>query len=353
MTYISAFHCNGGIVMCADTQETVESEKEYSEKLYIAGDQNYPLAIGGAGLGEAADALSQEIIERANAAQPATIKELRSLIKASIENVYTKDVPISAWGRQYRTAQYLIAAKPRNDRFVIFKIVGRRVWLVEESVIIGYATAVNKALLKRLYRRNLPMQQAVMLAVYLVSMSKDIDAFVGGETRVAVVVENGASIDDPEFIKHAESRVREFLRLTDGFFLDSVDGSLNPSAFSEKMEEFKTKIVSGREEYMRWSAARTLQRTFSDPSYKGDPYPKAFPGAVTTLMGDGSVRVREDTPEEIEDRKRIFEAGRQGFNALAGSQLQSLIAGRQVLYIGEEKIQVRGTAGPVPESTKS
>jgi 20S proteasome alpha/beta subunit len=116
MTYIAAFKCNEGIVMCADTQETIESrsgygaEKQYSEKLYAIESRSYPLAIGGAGLSEPMEALSQEVMTRAENEQPATIRQLRDLVSAAIEYVYEHDVPISAWPAQYRTVEYLLAA---------------------------------------------------------------------------------------------------------------------------------------------------------------------------------------------------------------------------------------------------
>jgi hypothetical protein len=49
MTYVAAFHCERGIVMCADTQESIGEGKNYVEKLEAIGGFSYPLAIGSAG----------------------------------------------------------------------------------------------------------------------------------------------------------------------------------------------------------------------------------------------------------------------------------------------------------------
>src|SRR5881296_2856380 len=89
MTYIAAFECKGGIVMCADTQETHKpragymEEKEYVEKLYIPEKLSYPVAVGGAGLDEPIEAFSLELFERAEREKPATVNELRTLIQSS------------------------------------------------------------------------------------------------------------------------------------------------------------------------------------------------------------------------------------------------------------------------------
>ncbi len=66
MTYIAAFRCAEGFVCCADTQETIEDQKQYVEKLaaFGEGEYPYPFVIGGAGNGEIIEALTQEISER-------------------------------------------------------------------------------------------------------------------------------------------------------------------------------------------------------------------------------------------------------------------------------------------------
>ena len=298
MTYISAFRCLGGIVMSADTQEDWGDQKNYVEKLTIVEEHAYPLAIGGAGIADLIDPMVQEVTERAAEIKPATAKELATLIKEAIVTVYRDDLPWLAVKKHERTPEFLIAAKPTAEDYCIFRIKGKRLYPVKDMAIIGYATPVNSALLKRMYRDNLPMQQAVMLAVYLVSISKKLDSGVGGETRIAVVTENGAWIDDPEYIAEAEKRVEEFLKLTDEMFLTCIDVSIAPSDYIVKNTLLTGRIDALRERYLRDSATRLLTRTHTDPMYPGEPYPKLFGGASITANPDGSVAVREMTQEE-------------------------------------------------------
>ena len=51
MTYIAAFKCLGGVVICADTQAAIGDYKQYTEKLLVVPNAAYPLAVGGAGGG--------------------------------------------------------------------------------------------------------------------------------------------------------------------------------------------------------------------------------------------------------------------------------------------------------------
>ena len=349
MTYIAAFHCLGGIAMCADTQESVEEYKSYTEKIAIVEDLSYPLAVGGAGFSDLIDCLTAEIIERAAAQKPATKADLKKMLRDAIAHVYETDVPTLVMGRQFRTPELVIAAKT-GEGFCIFTTKGKRVLAEAARAIIGYGTVSNFELLKRLHKPSLPMQQAVMLAVYLTSQSIKTDRDVGGEPRVAVVVNNGAWIDDTEYIAVAEQRVKDFLALTDEMFLTCIDVSIAPTAYQAKTVDVMQRIATLREQYLRYSAARSLQRTFGDPTYRGEPYPKIFTGAVTMLMGDGSIQVREDTSEEIARRKELYEAASAGYNRVAGDRFNALLNGRTPIYLGEEIVHVKGTAGPVAES---
>lgn len=309
MTYISAFRCQGGIVMSADTQESWGDYKNYVEKLSIVEDRSYPLAIGGAGVADLIEPMTQEVIERSIEAKPATAAELRRLLREVVATVYREDLPWLVTRKQERTPEFLIAAKPLEEECCIFRIKGKRLYSIKNVSAIGYGTPTDYVLLERMYRPDLPMQQAVMLAIYLVSLSKKTAEGVGGDTSIAVISDNGAWIDDPIYIKKFETFIGDFLRLIDRLFLNCVDVSIPPeSAFPEKLEKFGEDVKRLRTVALNYSAARALQQANDDPNFPGYPYPKIFPGATSVIMEDGSVIVKEDAPELIRARSEVFAA---------------------------------------------
>lgn len=355
MTYIAAFRCRDGIVMCADTQETIEggnepAEKQYAEKLYVLDDYSYPLAIGGAGLSEPIEAFAQEVRERAAINKPETVNGLIALAKEAISEVYASDMPVSVNPKAFRTAQYLIAAKPSNGPFTLLKVTGKRVFKIAGNyAIIGYATATNAALLKRFFRPELPIQQAVVLAVLLVLQSKAINEGVGFDTQVAVVTSKAAALEEADYIANSEQRVSDFLRLVDSLFLASVDNSIPPSKFPEVLTQFGAAITQLRERFLRETAVIMLNGIFTGRSAAW-AYPKIFPGAIIEV-GTSGVIAREDTPEELERRRQMFEALKESSNQRANKQFIEMIGNRTSLYLGEETIQVRGTSGFVESGT--
>jgi 20S proteasome alpha/beta subunit len=347
MTYIAAFHCEGGIVLCTDTQETIGDQKRDVEKLYTS--DNYPLAIGGAGIDEATDAFAQEVIERVEREQPQTIPELTNLLKAALLEVIDQDSQTSNWSDEYKKAQYIVAAWPNHDKAVIFRIRGRRVYRVKDHVIIGYETAPNYLLLKRMYKKSLPMVQAVMLAVYLVSQSKELDAYVGGETRIAIVDGDRAQIDYPEYIKNAEARIADFVKLIDTLFLLSVDPTISPSGFPAIVEAFAKDLTALRQSWLDQSAHIWFHRHLSHPEDSVEPYEKVFPGAMMTFMANGNVNISEEPPETKNQRLEMMrEADRQiEERRVADANLKQLIAGRTSLYEGRERVLLRPARPPL------
>jgi len=317
MTYISALRSVDGLVMCADTQESWGDYKNYVEKLRIVRDRRYPLAIGGAGIGDLLDALMQEVVERAAKSQPRTVAKLRALLETSVQTVYRDDLPWLVVKKQERTPQFLVCAKPSHDDYCIFKIQGKRISEVKEHAIIGYATPANNNLLSRLYRRDLSMQQAVMLALYLVSLSKKLDEGVGGEnSAIAIVTDDGVWADDPEYTRGFEKFIDNFRTLTDSLFLTSLDMSIPPdSVFPVKLKEFGDAISILRDQAFRYSAEYIANSSRSrDAQYhrKDAPYPKFFPGASIESGTDGTLQVREMTKNEQEQvfASMEFEGGK-------------------------------------------
>lgn len=283
MTYIAAFHCRDGIVMCADTQETVGEYKNYVEK--IEATEGYPLAVAGAGAGELIDALTDEVKTQFIASKPATIAAAKDAVSAALNKVYEEDLPVLVLPKQHRTSRLLLAFKPNNDDFCIVTTQGRRLLNKNlERGIIGYSNDYNNELLKRLHRPSLPMSQAVALAVYLVSQSKKFDRDVGGETSIAVITSTGAYIDEKAWIEVLEKRADEILPLIDKLFLACTDIGLSKTEYEGELSSFVEAAKAVRNRHLQFAAERMLGKQLM----ADDPYPKFPLGGSITINPDAS-----------------------------------------------------------------
>ena len=294
MTYIAAFRCEGGIVMCADTLESFEYDedghKEYVEKLEIG--EEYPISIGGAGVGEIIEAATQEILDRCRSAKPANKSALRKLVLASLEKVYKEDVPVLVIDKQARSPELLISAKPEKDDFRIFRVRGRRVWDIPDLRIVGYGTKYNKELLRRLFRADLSMLQAVALATYLVSQSKLVDKGVGGEIRITVVTNRGAFQEKPTYISYLETRARDFIKQTDALFLACLDTSLGEKRLRKEIKAFTDDVIVKYRSHID----ATLEGLTMKEAFEYHPYQKT-PMETAISFGMKGLRATHDEAE--------------------------------------------------------
>jgi hypothetical protein len=302
MTYIAAFRCAEGFVCCADTQETVEDQKQYTEKLLAFGSGSYPIVLGGAGHGELVDALTQEISESLISGKPQGEHAVRQCIRQAIDRVYSGDVPYMVMKRSFRSPQLLIAlnASSVDSDFQLFYTQGRRVHHVPAGrAIIGYATAPNNALLKRFHDPQMAMGRAIILASYLVSQSKLIDGGVGGETSIAFVSQVTAVIEDASFIRMLEATVNDFVPIVDQLFLLFSDSGLSKNDFENAVTVFTELLRVQRESLLLRTAEYVKARLDHGFLHDIRPYPKAPPGSQIQISvgpetGEKIVKLADD-----------------------------------------------------------
>ena len=289
--------------MCADTLEsyTEDDHKEYVEKLEFS--ENYAISIGGAGVADIIEAATQEILDRCLQVKPKDKKTARNLILESLKTVYRNDVPVLVLDKQARSPELLISVKPKKDDFCIFRVRGRRVWDIPNFRIIGWGTKYNRELLRRLFRDNLPMLQGVALATYLVSQSKLVDQWVGGQTMVTVVTERGAFLENPAYISYLESRANAFIKQTDELFLACLDTSLGEKRLRKCINAFTADAVA---KYRKHIDA-TLKGLTMKEVFEYHPYQKS---PTETLIGFGSAgfKATHDQAENQRFRREFRQA---------------------------------------------
>src|SRR5438874_451745 len=165
------------------------------------------------------------------------------MVQESIEEVHRSDAVVSAWPAMYRTTKCIVAAKPTNDDFTIFVITGKRVsYRKREPEIIGYATPINKAHMKRLYKADLSMQEGVILAIYLVAQSKAIYKDVGFDTKIAVVTATGAWQEPKADIAEMEERFAKMSPFVDRLLLAAPNVGMTEDAFNRTLKQFSEEM---------------------------------------------------------------------------------------------------------------
>jgi 20S proteasome alpha/beta subunit len=302
VTYIAAFRCYEGVVLCADTQETTGDQKAYAEKLETIDGEKYALTLGGAGTADVVDSFAQKLGEDC-ASATCELDEFDKLIRKSLIDFYKTEVPLLNLTKRQAAARFIICARHKPSASVgLWVTKGVRVFPVPDFKIIGWDSPVYVHLAKRLYRPDMPMHQAVVLAVALLSFAKATALYVGGEPRVTVVGRYSQLIETDEYISAVHERIQQFNRITDDLFFSSVDLTIPASHYKKNLQLFQDIALELREQF-QFDAARRLAKRMSEKDWKGDVY-LTFPAGCFYSFNtdeDGNViNIELRDPEEKE-----------------------------------------------------
>lgn len=310
MSYLAAFRSADGVVMSADTQETVGDEKVYVEKITIDRREpgQYGLVIGGAGRGELVDGFVQQLTRKSKKSKPKNLSALEKLIEAVLTEFYAKDV-------------HLLPGKGKGIKFLIsatcsvggadvglWRTSGARVFEVPKYAAIGYNAQLCQHVARRSYKSDLPLGQLVLLATYVVAISKSVAVSVGGEdTQVVVIRDNGIYPEPVEYIRDLEGRLKSYEKQITDIFLACADTSIHVHVLQTLLAEFsETTLLLHRQHIDRTLEGKTLV----DLMNTNDPYAKRPVGSVITGLHNGTL-VFEHDPEKLKEKLARFRWARE------------------------------------------
>jgi 20S proteasome alpha/beta subunit len=291
--------------MSCDTQETTGDYKMSVEKLAVIEFGNHHLVVGGAGIADFCDSFVQML--RDNSEECVGSDALRRMIQRKLTDFYTTDIEKVA--KHHQRLKLLIAARALDGSMepALWVTVGRRVRNVSDYMGIGIDEPLYRHIAQQLYRQDLPLGQLVFLALLTLSVAKDTSAYVGGESRVAVVTRYAIDLEEPEYVAKLELRLTEIQKRVNEFLLACPDTGISPGEFSGKLRALQEELLVFRHSYLT-EAAEAVAARIGKPDWQGDAYPKFPLGVFIRLKVDGTVDYKEAEEYRTSLRKSIAEA---------------------------------------------
>jgi 20S proteasome alpha/beta subunit len=244
---IAGFRCQDGIVVCADTQETLGSAKKNVPKLeFTKGptwsvEQNeminhdLALALCGAGHGPFVDKIASRAWDALKGV--ADIDEASDAVESMIKETYQE------FGQIYQPGSFpeaeLIYGITIGGQSRLFQACGPIV-LEKSYASSGIGHYLADFLAERMGANGehgwLTTRQCVAVAAYILFQAKEHVEGCGGDSHIAVLRESESSgMVDSELVEH----LTEYLKLADRFtgelLLDTADFSMSDSALAEKI----------------------------------------------------------------------------------------------------------------------
>jgi 20S proteasome alpha/beta subunit len=197
VTIIAGFKCDGGVVLCADTQETLSITKRNVEKLrvepkyksfsqHIAG-IDLTVAFCGAGHGPFIDMLTSELGKAARACT--THDEAAEAMKARVEEVHARYREIYQDG-SFPEVEILYAIRTAGQSS-LYLAAGPVVIEKQTFECSGVGAHLANYIASRMYHTSMTLPQCVTLAAYILLQAKNHVEGCGGESHIAVLDNTG------------------------------------------------------------------------------------------------------------------------------------------------------------------
>ena len=272
MTLIAAFRCAEGVVLCADSQETIGDYRVHVDKIAPISLGAYQAVIGGAGHGQLVDGFAERVSEemqtwKAGLQQRAIKAKIATLLLDYYRNEVAAD-PSSPEDKQMR---FLFCVRdPRSGRVYLWHSMSSSVITVDRYSLIGWDEAIYKHEVKRLYHENAPALRCILLGVHLFSLGKATSNYIGGPTQIVGLLDTSrwakahpkirqayelatksVWVEDPQRVSELEERMTTLDATMSKLLLDCADTTIHSKIFAENLEQFKKRMLELREGYIR------------------------------------------------------------------------------------------------------
>jgi hypothetical protein len=228
MSIAAAIMCADGIVLCADSQETIDQYfKVHKPKLIELPlvSPDLKAVVVGAGDGMFMDILIERISEKIDLAIPNS-GAIQTAIDVAVKEICSSNWPLYAAQNDRPQARLLVGVKAVDGLF-LFDVSTPMVRSADRYTFIGcgYDLALYKA--KQLFRPELPAEIAAKLLIHILDIVKENVEFCGGDTHLAIITPNGAV--DHKTSEYVENAAKGYKRFSQGMDCVSALLSLLPA----------------------------------------------------------------------------------------------------------------------------
>lgn len=188
MTVAAGYVCSEGVILCADTQETVPGfTKTDTTKLVQFSTQGVNLVFAGAGNNAVQiDETVWEVARRAEESSPSNATELNVCVRERLLELFPKH----SYPRERVEVDVLMAGQWPNET-CLFRIADCNVAPVATHACLGSGLILGSQLFQRHYDHKNSLSAASIVSIYVLHHVKRWVDGCGGKTDIAIVPKGG------------------------------------------------------------------------------------------------------------------------------------------------------------------
>lgn len=271
VTIAAGFKCTDGLVLCADTQETVDGYRKRNVPKITVRPTTNPipaiktprrksdpkpkrlppsvpeLIVGFAGAGDSA--FLEKLIEKAwlGIAQASNYAERCSKLEEEVTQFFERYWPI--YSDSMKPEAELLVGLWSPSEVELFKVVGPLVTRVDNHAFIGWGGHEAETFADRLDMRKLTFKKASSVGIYILKAVKERVPSCGGDTHLLLMRDNGhVYFENPWKIRWAEEKLRRLEQAVGPLIIAAASGEADSDEFQESLDEFGGKLLVIKEE---------------------------------------------------------------------------------------------------------
>jgi 20S proteasome alpha/beta subunit len=184
MTIAAGYLCNDGVILCADTQETIQGYvKTSTQKITVFEGNSCTVAFAGAGdNGIQIDMVIQEICDELREEEPPSVTGFKVLLHSVLDRLF----PQPHYPKTDSQVELLIALRQNSKTHLV--VAYDNVFAeVPEFDCIGIGVLLGKSMLKNYYRRSHTLTEAYIVLAYVLHHAKRWVDGCGGQSDIFLI----------------------------------------------------------------------------------------------------------------------------------------------------------------------
>jgi 20S proteasome alpha/beta subunit len=184
MTVAAGYICDSGVIICADTQETISGYvKTSTEKITVFDGTEYTVALAGAGNNAVQiEMVVQEICDELQSEEPPSMIGFKVLLHGVLDRL----LPLPHYPKDVADVELLIAVREHSCSHLI--CTHDNVFAeIQQFECIGSGVITGRSLFQRYYRRNHSLIESYIVAAYALYHAKKWVDGCGGNSDIFLI----------------------------------------------------------------------------------------------------------------------------------------------------------------------
>ena len=249
MTIAAGYLCDTGVILCADTQESIQGfVKTSTEKVKVFSGNTYTVAFAGAGDNSVQiDMVVQEICDELREEEPPSLMGFKVLLHGVLDRLF----PQPYYPKSDSEVELLLAVREHNATH-LFVVMDNVFAESTEYDCIGAGVVLAKSMFQQRWKRSHSLVEAYIISAYILYHAKRWVDGCGGNSDIFLLP------NDSTTVTRLPSSEIEILEA----YFDDLDAALRPiltACPSEPTNDdrFKNELIMSNQNL--WSARARFQ----------------------------------------------------------------------------------------------